>query len=85
MDLGIAGRKAFVCASSKGLGYACAIALAREGCDVVINGRTAGALQAAAEEIAVQTGAKVATIVADLNTLEGRARIVHACPPPTFS
>ena len=82
MDLGIAGRKALVCASSKGLGFACAIALAREGCDVVINGRTADALQTAAAQIAAQTDARVSTIVADLNTLEGRARIVDACPAP---
>ena len=43
MDLGIAGRKAIVCASSRGLGRACAFALAQAGCDVVINGATARA------------------------------------------
>jgi len=46
MDLGIAGRKAIVCASSRGLGKACAVALAREGCLVVINGRHADTLHA---------------------------------------
>ena len=39
MDLGIAGRKAIVCASSKGLGRACALALAEAGCELVVNGR----------------------------------------------
>lgn len=82
MDLGIAGRKAFVCASSKGLGLACATALAREGCDIVINGRSAESLQAAAEQIHDATGAVVTSLVADLNTLEGRSRIVEFCPEP---
>jgi 3-oxoacyl-[acyl-carrier protein] reductase len=48
MDLGIAGRKAIVCASSRGLGYACAKALAQAGCEVVINGRNQEQLGAAA-------------------------------------
>jgi 3-oxoacyl-[acyl-carrier protein] reductase len=82
MDLGIAGRKALVCASSKGLGLACATALAKEGCEVFINGRTQDALESAAAGIRSQTGSTVRTIVADLNTQEGRARIVQACPVP---
>ena len=52
MDLGIAGRKAIVCASSRGLGKACARALAEAGCEVVINGRDAKGLEATAGEIA---------------------------------
>jgi NAD(P)-dependent dehydrogenase (short-subunit alcohol dehydrogenase family) len=48
MDLGIAGRKAIVCASSRGLGYACAKYLAEAGCEVVINGRNEESLTAAA-------------------------------------
>ncbi len=59
MDLGIAGRKAIVCASSRGLGKACACALAEAGCEVVINGRDAKRLEATAAEIAKATGAKV--------------------------
>jgi 3-oxoacyl-[acyl-carrier protein] reductase len=55
MDLGIAGRKAIVCASSKGLGRACAMALAREGCIVVVNGRDAARLEATADEIRAAT------------------------------
>jgi 3-oxoacyl-[acyl-carrier protein] reductase len=51
MDLGITGRKAVVCASSKGLGLACATALAREGAQVWINGRDAGRLDEAAARI----------------------------------
>ena len=51
MDLGIKGRKAIVCAASKGLGKGCAVALAEEGVDLVINARTAGELEATAEEI----------------------------------
>jgi len=51
MDLGIAGRKAIVCASSRGLGYACAKALAEAGCEVVINGRSVEKLAAAAADL----------------------------------
>ena len=57
MDMGIAGRKAIVCASSKGLGRACAMALAREGCAVVVNGRDAAILEATARAIREATGA----------------------------
>lgn len=80
MDLGISGRSALVCASSKGLGLACASALALEGCNVTINGRDSQALELAREEIRERSGADVATIVADLNTVEGRERIIAACP-----
>jgi 3-oxoacyl-[acyl-carrier protein] reductase len=80
MDLGIKGRKAVVCASSQGLGLACATALAREGCEVWINGRTADKLQAAASEIEQATGHRPHVIVADLTTEAGRAAIVEACP-----
>ena len=48
MDLGIAGRKAIVCASSRGLGRACALALAQAGCEVVVNGRDGKTLDATA-------------------------------------
>ena len=58
MDLGIAGRKAIVCASSRGLGKACASALAEAGCEVVVNGRDAERLEATANEIAKATKAR---------------------------
>lgn len=80
MDLGLKGRKAIICASSQGLGRACATSLAREGCDVVINGRNEARLKAAAEEIAAATGARVVPVVADINTEAGRAALVAACP-----
>ena len=82
MDLGIAGRRALVCASSKGLGLACATALAQEGCEVTLNGRDAQALEHAAQQLRELTGATISTIQADLNTLDGRERIVAACPDP---
>ena len=66
MDLGIAGRKAIVCASSRGLGKACARALAEAGCEVVINGRDAKTLNATAAELASITGAKIIPVVADV-------------------
>lgn len=79
MDLGIAGRKALVCASSKGLGRACAEELAREGCVVTINGRDQGRLNEAAGGIRARTGATVRYLVADLNTHEGRETLIGAC------
>jgi 3-oxoacyl-[acyl-carrier protein] reductase len=82
MDLGIAGRKAIVCASSKGLGKGCALALADAGCEVVINGRNEATLKAAADEIAKATKAKVVTVVADVGTPEGQAKLFAACPAP---
>jgi 3-oxoacyl-[acyl-carrier protein] reductase len=82
MDLGIAGRKAIVCASSRGLGKACARALAEAGCEVVINGRDAKALNATAGEIASLTGAKIIPVVADVATAEGQKALFAACPQP---
>ena len=82
MNLGIAGRKAIVCASSRGLGKACARALAEAGCEVVINGRDAKKLEAAAAELASLTGAKVTAVAGDITTEAGRAATLAACPEP---
>src|SRR5919198_1125742 len=82
MDLGIAGRKAIVCASSRGLGRACAFALAEAGCEIVINGRDAARLDATAAEIRQSTGATVQAVTADVATPEGQAALFAACPEP---
>jgi len=82
MDLGLKGRKAIVCASSKGLGRACALALAKEGVDLVINGRNADALNATAEEIRAATGVTVTPVAVDVTTDDGRAALLAACPEP---
>ncbi|MEI7805641.1 MAG: SDR family oxidoreductase [Hyphomicrobiales bacterium] len=82
MDLGIAGRKAIVCASSRGLGRACARALAEAGCEVTLNGRDPKKLEAAAAEIRNITGAKIVTVAADVSTAEGQAALLAACPQP---
>ena len=82
MDLGIAGRKAIVCASSRGLGRACAMALAEAGADVVINGRDEATLDATAKEIESRSGAKVIPVAADVGTHEGQDRLLAACPQP---
>ncbi|MEY2684329.1 MAG: hypothetical protein RJA09_1473 [Pseudomonadota bacterium] len=82
MDLGIQGRQAIVCASSQGLGYACALALAQEGCSVFINGRDADKLQRAAEALRLATGATISAVQADINTNAGRAALLSACPEP---
>ncbi|NDA46619.1 MAG: SDR family oxidoreductase [Alphaproteobacteria bacterium] len=80
MDLGIRGRKAIVCASSRGLGKACALSLAKEGVDIILNGLDAGRLEAAARDIRAATGVTVTPIQADITTQEGRDRLIAACP-----
>jgi 3-oxoacyl-[acyl-carrier protein] reductase len=82
MDLGITGKKAIVCAASKGLGRAVALALAREGVDLVINARSQDALKAAAEQIRGETGVDVIPIASDITTEEGREVVLAACPNP---
>jgi 3-oxoacyl-[acyl-carrier protein] reductase len=79
MDLGIRGRKAIVCASSQGLGLACATSLAREGCVVFINGRDGSRLEHAVGQIQAATGARATPVVADIDTEAGRATLVGAC------
>ena len=81
MDLGIRGRTAIVCAASKGLGYGCAEALAREGVDLVINARTAATLEAAAERLRAH-GVRVTAVPADVTTDAGRAALLEACAEP---
>lgn len=82
MDLGLQGRRALVCAASKGLGRACAMSLAREGVDVTITARGREQLEATAEEIRRATGASVTTVTGDIGTEEGRAAALAACPGP---
>ena len=82
MDLGISGRTAIVCASSKGLGRGCAEALAEAGCTVVINGRSADSLEKTAQEIRAKTGATVIAVAADVSTREGQDALLAAAPNP---
>ncbi len=80
MDLGIAGRSAIVCAGSRGLGRACALALAQNGVDLTLNARTPDALQAAARAVREETGVSVKTVAGDIADPEVQARLVAACP-----
>ncbi len=82
MDLGIRGRKAIVCAASKGLGKGCAMALARDGVELVICARGADVLEATAAEIRAATGVKVTAIACDVTTEAGRNALLAACPEP---
>jgi 3-oxoacyl-[acyl-carrier protein] reductase len=82
MDLGISGRTAIVCAGSKGLGRGCAMALAENGVDLVLNGRGTEALEATAAEIRRSTGVRVVTVAADITTEAGRAAVLAAAPAP---
>lgn len=82
MDLGIQGKKAVICASSRGLGKACAFALAEAGASVVINGRDPDTLHAAAAEMRQVTDADVTPIAADITTPEGQSLLLAACPEP---
>src|SRR2546425_13315904 len=82
MDLGIRGRNAIVCASSRGLGKACAMSLAREGVDLTLMARTKDVLEAAAKEIRDVTGVRVTAVAGDVTTEAGRAALFTACPAP---
>ncbi len=82
MNLGIDGKKAIVCAASKGLGKACAVSLAREGVDVTICARTPDPLEEAADEIRGLGGGAVTPVVCDITTEQGRAAVLDACPAP---
>ncbi len=82
MDLGISGRKALVCAASKGLGRGCAEALAREGVEVTILARTESAVRKTAEEIGAMSGHPVQWLACDITTAEGRAAALLKCPQP---
>jgi 3-oxoacyl-[acyl-carrier protein] reductase len=82
VDLGIEGRRALVCAASRGLGRGCAQALADAGCDVTIVARTESTLRRTAEEIGARAGRTVACVVADVTTPEGRAAALATCRDP---
>jgi 3-oxoacyl-[acyl-carrier protein] reductase len=82
MELGIRGKTAIVCAASKGLGKGCAVALARDGVNLVIAARGAEDLNATAEEIRRETRVEVTPVVADVTTEEGRQALLAACARP---
>src|SRR5438552_16701599 len=82
MDLGLKGRNAIVCASSRGLGKACAMSLAREGVNIAMMARTKDVLEAAAKEIRDATGVRVAAVAGDVTTAAGRAALLAARPAP---
>jgi 3-oxoacyl-[acyl-carrier protein] reductase len=82
LDLGIAGRTAIVCGSSKGLGLACAAALGAAGVDVVLNGRSADTLVNAARSLSDQLARPFRQVVADVTTPEGRSALLAVCPEP---
>lgn len=82
MELGIRGRKAIVCAASKGLGRGCAEALAENGVALVINARGGDALEATAAALRSRFGGEVQAVAGDITEPEGRAAVLAACPEP---
>lgn len=82
MDLGIAGRRAIVCGSSAGLGYACAAALAAEGVSVVLNGRRRDVLDAAVAALRTSSSTPIVGVAADATQAEGLKALVGACSEP---
>ncbi len=80
MDLGLSGRTAIVCASSRGLGRGVAFSLARAGCTIVLNGRDSTVLEKTASEIRAETGVKVVSVVADVGTSAGQDALLAAVP-----
>lgn len=81
MDLGIKGRKAIVCASSRGLGKGCAVALAKAGVDLTINGRNEETTKKTADEL-IGLGAKVNVVLGDVSEHATQAELLEACPDP---
>ena len=82
MDLGIKGRKAIICASSRGLGRACAAALAEAGCDLVLNGRDTEALAATAQDLRDRFGVSVEEVAGDVSMPQVQKALLTACPAP---
>ncbi|MGN6537745.1 MAG: SDR family oxidoreductase [Mesorhizobium sp.] len=82
MDLGISGRKAIVCASSKGLGRGCAMALAEAGCNLVVNGRDAALLAKTAAEIRERYKVTVTEVAGDVSDPKVQKALLAACPEP---
>lgn len=82
MDLGIKGKRALVCASSKGLGRGCAEALAAEGVDLVLNARGSEALEQTAADIRAAYGVDVKTVATDVTTDAGIAAVLEAANAP---
>ena len=82
MDLGIRGKRAIICAASRGLGRACADALAREGVDLTINARGTRDLERTAAEIQNAVGVRVQTVAGDIGDEETRVALLEACPAP---
>ena len=82
MDLGIAGKNAIIAASSAGLGFACAESLAKEGVNVVINGRDKDRLDTAAEKLRLIAKGTVTGVVGDIALDETRLALLQACPRP---
>ena len=83
MDLGISGRLAIVCASSKGLGLGCAEELAANGVNLIMNARTADVLNASASRLADTYGVTVTPVATDITTEAGRAEVLDAAAGQT--
>ena len=79
MELGLKGKRALVCASSRGLGYACALGLAREGCNLVMSSRDQGRIDGAAARIRKQADAQVHAVAADISQPEAITQLVETC------
>jgi 3-oxoacyl-[acyl-carrier protein] reductase len=82
LDLQLKGRRAIVCAASKGLGRGCAEALAAEGVNLVINARGPEALEQVAEQLRRDHGVEVDAVAADITTASGREAVLARCPDP---
>jgi len=82
MDLGLKGKKAIICASSRGLGRGCAEALAEAGCAIVLNGRDEAVLAATRTAITERFGVPVTAVAADVSTETGQKALLEACPDP---
>ena len=81
MDLHLEGKRALVTGSTAGIGFAAALGLAREGAEVIVNGRSESRAEVAAQRIREQVpGAEVRTVATDLSSAEGCNALIQAVP-----
>jgi 3-oxoacyl-[acyl-carrier protein] reductase len=78
MDLQLKDKRAFVAGSSRGLGFATALTLAREGCKVAINSRNEEKIKAAAEKITNETGTQAYGFAGDVSNASAADTLIKS-------
>ena len=81
MDLQLDGKRALITGSTLGIGFAIAKALAEEGVQVVVNGRTQARVSEAQRRIETEiSNARIGGVAADLSSPDGVTKVIEAFP-----